>query len=215
MLAVRYIIYFPILLYATLSGLILYKKADKATKYFILFITLTTIVEYTGTYCAHIYHYSAPIFNLSAPIRFILLASFYYELGYIGRIVKKPYMMYIITAAAIINWITFQNPFDTTCTNFLTFESIIITALSLHYFYSIVLDEKISKYDNIFFLLVSTMLLFWSFTLFKWLLFLDIYTANIEKAINLTSIMTYTINDITYLSCAIVFTFYHKIAHDE
>lgn len=207
----RHVLYLLILLFTSISGLIHFSKMNKALKFLVLFIITTTIVETIGIYCFYVYKYSAPIYNLTAPLRFYLLCLFYNYSNQKFRDLRLGiYTGVCGFVVAITNCIFLQDPFDTTCTNFLAIEAILCISMSLTYFYFLLQSDEVSIIYNQEFWAIALLLVFWSFSFFNWLLYLEVYSSLVQESIEVVRILNTSINYIIYFSIGIIFLLHKK-----
>lgn len=200
-----------ILLFASIMSLIWLKKLDKASKYIALFLLFTFIVETAALWAAYKFRQNNPIYNIAHIIRFTLLSLFFNES--IISFKKKKIGVYSIIwgiSVALINLIFFQSLYILN-TNFLAFESVTIVAMCLYYFYDFLLTDTYLKQLPIHFWFVSLLLIFWSFTLFHWLVgFYIMYAQN--NMSDWTYNIIVVVNMLTYLSFGILFFNYRKMS---
>lgn len=184
---------------------------DKASKFLALFIISTSVVEAVGTFCAFQFDYSSPIYNFSAPFRFFFICLYFnYATKFFHKNRIGISIGIISFLVAVLNFIFLQNPFDYVCNNFLAYEAVVSTLLSLGYFYNILLvDEPLNKTH---FLFSSLLLIFWSFSFLHWLLLLDVYNTLIQQNISLIVIMNFTISSFTYCGIGIIFLLQNRFS---
>lgn len=200
-----------ILLIAAIASLIWFKKLDKASKYIAIIITLTLVIETIALSAAYLYEQNNPVYNIFNIADFILLCLYFntiikrFQTYKIGLIIAS-----LGTIAAIVNLLFFQSLFLFN-TNFLAFESILVVGMSLYYFYDFLQSDTFQKKLPIHFWFVSLLLIFWSFTLFHWLVGITIMysegpVADWPYTVNVIS------NMIIYLSFGILFFNYRKMS---
>lgn len=201
-----------LLLLAVLTiGLIQYKILDKASKIILTYVFITFITELGAYICTYYYNYNVIIYNAYSIVQFSLLISYFFSSGNIKSNNKKR-LIIIISGLFfyIINALLFQSLSNAVNSNFLAFESILITALSLNNLYKILDDESQTKAITTHFLFNSILLTFWSFTMFYWILGLTMYKV-LSTASTWLSVMIVFINILTYTGFGLVFLFYKKL----
>lgn len=200
-----------LLLLSVFRCLVLYKILDKASLILGIYLLATFITELLAAISIVVYKHNIVIYNIYSIVQYVLLCMYFTQI--IDRLNKRQHRITIITIGIItyvINIILFQDARDTPSTNFLAFESITIVSMSLYYFYENLNIDNNSNNLNSHFWFNSILLIFWSFTLFYWLVGLTIYKSLGDKSI-LLNYMMWSINILTYTGFGLVFLFYKKL----
>lgn len=199
--------YIVVIITAALSGLLRFKKRDKASKLLVMLLLLTLISEMTAYVCAIVYHNNMFVYHIFAPIQLLLLGLYFdntIDLFKKKRIGIKVGILGVITAT--INTILFQ-PLNTLNSNFLLFEGLIIMAMVLYAFQRILNNDNIDifRYHHFWFNII--LVFFWSLTYTIWALYNALYTQQFAFTAYLSTIIK-TINIITYAGFGVVFLYF-------
>lgn len=205
------LILLTILLCASVVSLIQFKKLDKASRYIAVLISFTFLVESLALWAAYEFQQNNPIYNTANIIEFVLLTLYFNNS--ISSF-KKRNVGYKIAAAGIIvalfNLFFIQDIFILN-TNFLAVESLSIVGMCLYYFYDFLRGDTYLEKLPPQFWATSLLLIFWSFTLFHWLVgFYIMYTNSYVADWPYHIIMV--VNALTYLSFGILFFNYRKMS---
>lgn len=204
-------IYFVILCLAAITGLIQYKKLDKASKLIVVYLVITSISEGLALFGSLMYKNNLVIYHLYCPIQFLLL-SIYFNLSPDQKKINAAGWIIGLSGLmlSIINSIFFQPPLKELNTNFIVIESFLIIGMSLFSFYRLLASDIIYIHLVPKFWFSSIFLVFWSFTFFYWLVGVVIYKSMPDMAFWL-NIMIWFINIVTYSAIAAVFLSYNKM----
>lgn len=189
-------------------GLIQLKLLDKASKFFLLYLFITSTFEVAASITAIYYHNNLFILNLFSIVQFILSCIYF---GLNIRSLNKTKLIILLITGIIIWTITSLIYIKQSSLNtpFLVFESLIIVILCLYYFYNLLNADDYKFYTPHYFI-TSLLLIFWSFTFMYWLFGLTIRTNMAENGLMLSN-MIWVINILTYTGFGLVFLFYKKL----
>lgn len=200
-----------ILLTATLASLIQYKKLDKASQYIVIFLAFTLCSELIASWAAHQFRQNNPVYNIANLIDYTLICLYFNNtIPSFKR--KRIGLTFIITGAIlyILNLAFLQSIYILN-TNFLAFESTTIVGMCLYYFYDFLKSDTYLKRLPLQFWTTSLLLVFWSFTLFHWLVgFYLMYSKG--DISDLPYYITMLVSTLTYLSFGILFFNYRKMS---
>ncbi|RYE24969.1 MAG: hypothetical protein EOP51_05660 [Sphingobacteriales bacterium] len=206
------IIYQSILLTGSVTGLIHFKKMDKASKVLVFFIVSTFVAELAATFFALKYHNNIFIFHIYNPIQ-ILLLSLYFNFS-IEKFHKNNLGLIIGVLAAsfsVINSLFIQDVFTTFNSNILIVASFLVIAMCLYSFYDLLLgDDFLDLNTNSRFWFSALLLTFWSFTFCYWLVWQALVRPSSANTMWL-SVMIWTINIVCYSGFALVFLSFRKM----
>lgn len=199
-----------ILCLASTTGLIRYKKLDRASRLIVWYIVLTFIMEALAMLAAIIYRNNLPIYHVYSPLQFLVL-SIYFNISEDQKRIKPAGWIIGIGGfiLSICNSIYLQ-PLTELNTNFIVLESFLVIAMSLFAFYRLLSSDFMYVHLSPRFWFSAIFLVFWSFTFFYWLVGVLIYKSMPDKAIWL-NIMIWFINIFTYSAFAAVFLSYNKM----
>ena len=202
-----------ILLIPALASLIQFKKLDKASKYIAALISLNFIVETSAAWGAFVYHQNNIIYNIHGPIDLLIICLYF---NTVIESFNKNNTGIIIgvfgAVVAILNVLFIQDIFVLN-TNFLALQSVLVVAMCLYYYYDFLLNDTFQKKLPIHFWFTSLLLIFWSFTLFHWLVGLNI--ANNGEIVSWPYTVIMIVISIIYLSFGLLFLNYKKLNADE
>jgi hypothetical protein len=210
------IIYQSILLTSSVTGLIYFKKMDKASRIIVLFIVSTFISEAIATFLAVKYHNNIFVFHIYSPIQ-ILLLSLYFNFS-IEKFHKKNIGWIVgalIVCFSIINSLFIQNFSKAFNSNILIVGAFVIIAMCLYSFYDLLLGDDVVELLSIKrFWYTALLLTFWSFTFCYWLVWQALFQPT-SGNIKWLSVMIWTINVLCYSGFAIVFLSFRKMKKVE
>lgn len=200
-----------IVAFATTIGLILFKKQDKASKYVTLYLLSVLATESISLWSAYQYQQNNPIYNIANIIDFILISLFFnYSISSFKKHNTGIKILLGGTFLAVINLLLLQSIYILN-TNFLAFESVAIVGMCLYYFYDFLKSDTYITKLPIHFWISALLLIFWSFTLFHWLVgFYLMYTKSnmAEWPYHIITV----VSALTYLSFGILFFNYRKMS---
>ena len=206
----RMSIYLVILCFATIAGLIHYKKMDKPTRIMVWYVTITLISESIATYAAFVFKNNLPVFHVYNVVQFLLL-SLYFNYSVDKQRIAKGWIIGLSgIILSVVNSVYFQHPTKELNTNFVIVESFLIIGMSLFSFYRLLASDVIYIHLSPKFWFSAILLVFWSFTFFYWLVGVIIYKSLPNMAFWLDT-MIWFINIICYSAFAAVFLSYNKM----
>lgn len=206
--------YYIILLLATITGIILYRRLDMALHVIVILLILTVISEAASYILVKSEEYGLryTVFHV-----YNILQLFAITLFFIYAIKPYHYRKLIVAASVlyplvgILNIIYLQ-PIDKLNTNMLILESLIINTMSLYLLYKQVKSKKtqnIFKYPHLRIALL--LLLQWSSTFFFWALVPVLDDSNWEY-LKLATYIHAIINILVYSGIALVLYTQNKIS---
>lgn len=204
------IFYMLILCLAAVTGLIRYKKLDKASKLIVWYIIVTFVMEGASMVAAIVYKNNLPIYHIYSPLQFLLLSVYFNQSPSNNRIKLAGWLIGIGGVLLSIANSLYLQPLNELNTNFIVLESFLIIAMSLFAFYKLLASDFMYVHLSPRFWFSAIFLVFWSFTFFYWLVGVLIYKSMPDKAIWL-NIMIWFINIVTYSAFAAVFLSYNKM----
>jgi len=209
---VIFIVYYTILLLATIVGLSRYKHLDDALRLIVILLLLTDISEAASYVLIKYKEYGArySLFHVYSVIQLIFISLFF-----IFTIKPRNYQKLIVTTIilcpliGILNIVLFQ-PINKLNTYMLMFESMAINTMSLYLIY-ITVRKSVSK--NIFrsthIKITFLFLLHWSCTFFFWA-FISVLFIEQWEYVNLASYMFAMVNIVVYGGIGLTLYFHYQ-----
>lgn len=204
------IILFVVFFISMTTGLVHYKKMDRACKIIVWYVVISGLTEVLALISSLYLGTNLFISNVYIIVELTMLIAYFNS---IISYLKKTNLGVVIAVAcilfSILNWAFWQNPFDVLSTDFLAVEAIVVIAMTLIFFYQSLSSDIYTKQLSSHFWINSLLLTYWSFTFFYWLIGLPIYKSLSDNAIWLDTMIN-VISLITYAGFGIVFLTYRK-----
>ncbi len=201
-------------LLAVVSMLTLNKgtKNDATANFFRLYMLVTTVSEGVSFFLYLNGEYNVIVYHIYNPIQLLILSAYYNQ---IISFFKPKGIGYAIGVTglliSIVNSLFIQQPTTSLNSYFIIIEALFVISMTLCYFYDFLNTKHITKhFTTPDFWISCLLLLFWSFTFFRWLASLSmpgVVSANIYYILY----MMWAINIITYTGFGLVFLFYRKL----
>lgn len=163
--------YYIILLLATITGVTLYRRLDKALRFIAILLVLTVISETASYILVELKEYGVrySVFHIYSMLQLLLISLFF-----IFAIKPYHYLKLIFAGIVlcptigIINIIYLQ-PLDRLNTNMLMFESFAINSMALYFIYYTIKNTGTRNiFKNIHVRIALLLLVMWSSTFFFW-----------------------------------------------
>ncbi len=207
--------YYIILLLATMTGIILYKRLDTALRFIVILLILTVLSESVSYTLVGLEKYGVrySLFHVYSVLQLLLISLFF-----IYAIKPYHYRKLIVVASilcpliGILNIIYLQ-PIDKLNTNMLMFESFAINAMSLFYIYWAVKNTSIKRlFKHAHFQMSLLFIFIWSCTFFFWA-FISVLYIGEWKYVNYASYVIMMVNIIVYGGIGLT-VYYYPIKHN-
>lgn len=222
------ITYLVEILAAMAGSLYIYKSKDESVRYFVMYLWLTVIVEYTAIYSRFMLNnYDNKLFvliknspfctnnwlyNVYAVVLIILLGKYYENL--ISNFKHKNYIKMLVIGFSIFSifYLIFSDAFFNNSLPYgLMIQTLIVSFFVCLYYLSIINSEKILAFYKSKHFYLSTTLLLWSLAITPLIIFNGYYRLNNPNFIYLRRFILLCSNIIMYLCFTAVFlTSYFK-----
>lgn len=207
MQTVIFSVYYIILLLATMTGIILYKRMNTALRFIVILLLLTVISEATSYILVKLEAYGLryTVFHVYNILQLLMITQFF-----IYAIKPYHYRKLIIVASVlspligILNIIYLQ-PIDKLNTNMLMFESVAINTMALYFIYYTIRNTGTRNiFKDIHVRIALLLLIMWSSTFFFWA-FISVLFIGQWQYVNFASYVFMGVNIITYGGIGSVF----------
>jgi len=185
---------------------------DTSIKLLRIYAIVTTITEIIAFLLYYKKGNNVIIYHIYSPIQLLILSAYYNQtIGFF----KQKGIGYIIGVSglflSLFNSLFIQQPPSSLNSYFIIIEAMLVISMTLCYFYDFLNTKLTTKhFTTPDFWISCLLLLFWSFTFFRWLASLSmpgVVSANIYYILY----MMWAINIITYTGFGLVFLFYRKL----
>lgn len=185
---------------------------DTTIKHLRTYAIVTTITEIIAFLLYYTKGNNVIIYHIYSPIQLLILSVYYNQAI---SFFKQKRIGYVIGVSglfiSLINSLFIQQPPSSLNSYFIVIEALLVISMTLCYFYDF-LNTKLTtrRFTTPDFWISCLLLLFWSFTFFRWLASLSmpgVVSANIYYILY----MMWVINIITYTGFGLVFLFYRKL----
>jgi len=200
-------VYYIVLLLATITGIILYRRLDTALRFIVILLILTLVSE-AASYIlvkSESYGLRYTVFHVYNILQLLLITQFF-----IYAIKPYHYRKLIIAASAlcpligILNIIYLQ-PIDKLNTNMLMFESFAINSMALYFIYHTIKNTGTRNiFKDIHVRIALLLLIMWSSTFFFWA-FISVLFIGQWQYVNFASYLFMGVNMIMYAGIGSVF----------
>lgn len=208
---IQYYIFYVVIVTSLLLGLYRFKSMDKASKVFVVLLSITVLCELSAYYGSVKYHNNMPIYAIYSIVEFFMISIYFNQ---VIDVFRKQNIGYYIAMAGVIlgvfNLIFFQGIY-TLNSYFLIFEGICIIGMSLFSFFRLLLvNDQLKLYRYPHFWFATILAFFWSVTFLNWTLYdyLLIHFNSITWIVNLSIVI---VNLVTYSAISCVFILYPKM----
>ena len=201
---IEYYSYLILVFIAFITSIISWRRETREDKILSCLLLLTFVSELIGMIMARKYQNNLSLFHFFAPIQFLFIALYFIT---IDKTLRKNHIgFYVMTfgvTASIVNSLFIQKTHQFN-SYYILFEGFIVIAMTLHFFYTLILKDKVLLFRSKHFWIAVIFLFFWSMTYTYWALFGAIVTYANEYGPSFGALLRYA-NIITYAALSIVF----------
>lgn len=201
---VEYYSYLTLVFIAFITSVISWGRETRGDCILSCLLLMTFVSELIGMILARKYQNNLFLFHFFAPIQFLFIGWYFYVIDTTLR--RKRVGIYIIVlgiTASLINTLFIQkiHQFNS---YYILFEGFIVIAMTLHFFYILLLKDNVLLFRSKHFWIAVIFLFFWSITYTYWALFGAIVTYANEYGPSFGALLRYA-NIITYAALSIIF----------